>query len=356
MQYNNLSSLGWRHFFQSQLDLQQLETTLPVRVISVQRDQLSVAGIQAENQALSLSIASYFWRDEPPECRPTVGDWLLLDEEFRPVRLLERQTVLKRKATGKDSAMQLIAANVDTVFIVSSCNDDFSLNRIERYLAIARQANIHCVVVLTKADLCDDPDNFRDQVNQSHPDIAAETLNGTDPMALKTLEKWIGNGQTVAMVGSSGVGKSTLINGLLGQPVQATSAVRGSDQKGRHTTTARSLHLLPQGGLVLDLPGMRELQLIDAQEGVGETFTAIQQRAQDCRFQDCQHRTEPGCAVLAAIKAGQLDARLLENFHKLDEQQQRHSRSYSERRRDDRALGKFYKQAKKSARHFKSRE
>ena len=183
-----------------------------------------------------------------------------------------------------------------------------------------------------------------------------EMVNATDPAALKVLEHWIVYGETVALLGSSGVGKSTIINGLTDSELQLTGAIRESDSKGRHTTTSRSLHLLSGGGLLLDNPGMRELQIVDSEEGIKTTFSDIDTLAQKCRFKDCQHINEPGCAVIKAIKSGWLEQRRLDNYRKLMSEQVRNNESLADRRSNDRALGRFYKEAKKSSRRFKSRE
>jgi ribosome biogenesis GTPase len=356
MQTNILSDLGWNHFFQSQLDLSALDTQLPFRVISVQRNLIECLGLDSENQTRQVQLSTYHWRNDAPEDHPTVGDWLMLDRKLQPVKLLERKTQIQRRAAGRESYLQLIAANLDTLFITSSCNEEFSLNRIERYLAIAAESHIQCVVVLTKKDLCTDPYVYLDELSKSHPQLPVELVDATDPDSASVLRQWIGKGQTVALVGSSGVGKSTLTNLLTDAQDQATAAIRESDSKGRHTTTSRSLHLLPEGGLLLDTPGMRELQIVDSEEGIHATFQDISELAQRCRFADCSHQNEPGCAVRAAMEAQRLDPRRLENYLKLLAEQERNTASVAERRQSDRALGKFYKQAKLSANRFKSRE
>jgi ribosome biogenesis GTPase len=280
----------------------------------------------------------------------------MLNLDFQPLYILERKSLIKRRGAGRESFIQFIAANIDTVFIVTSCNEEFSVNRIERYLSIAAESKIHAVLVLTKIDLTSDAATYLSDIAHTHPDLPVETVNATDPASLKVLEKWIAYGQTVALLGSSGVGKSTIINGLKGHQDQATAAIRESDSKGRHTTTARSLHQLPGGGLLLDNPGMRELQLIDSEEGIKATFSDIDGLAEKCRFKNCQHTSEPGCAVIEAIKTGRLEQRRLDNYHKLLAEQARNSESLADRRSNDRALGRFYKSALKSARKFKSRE
>ncbi|WP_415888690.1 ribosome small subunit-dependent GTPase A [Neptuniibacter sp. SY11_33] len=355
MQISTLIDLGWNHFFQSQLTLNELETQLPFRVIGVQRNLIDCIGLDAENQAQQVQISTYHWRNDESENHPTVGDWLMLDTDFQPLKLLERKSQIQRKAAGHRAYIQMIAANLDTLFITSSCNDDFNLNRIERYLAIAAETNIHAVLVLTKKDLSTDPSEYLEQLQQSLPLLLVELVNATDPESVTVLKSWIGNGQTVALVGSSGVGKSTLTNMLKGKNDQDTAGIRESDSKGRHTTTSRSLHLLPDGGLLLDTPGMRELQIVDSEESIHATFADISELAQSCRFGDCSHHNEPGCVVMAEVETGKLDPRRLQNYQKLLLEQARNNESIAQRRQSDRALGKFYKQAKISAKHFKSR-
>ena len=271
-----------------------------------------------------------------------VGDWLLLDADNRLVRLLERQTWFARKAAGKEHYRQLIAANIDTVFIVSSLNQDFNLNRIERYLALAHEAKVEAVVVLTKKDLCDDAHGMIQRVQSLDPMLAVVALNALDVESVSVLEPWLGEGNTAAFIGSSGVGKSTLINTVLGESTQSTQAIRGDDDKGRHTTS-RSMHLLPSGAVLIDTPGMRELQLTDCEQGVDETFADIVDLQSRCKFTDCQHQSEPGCAVQAAIQQGKLEPRRLQNYRKLMREQTFNSATLAERNTQDKSFGKMVK-------------
>ena len=240
MQINSLSDLGWNNFFQSQLDLDSLDSQLPFRVISVQRNLIECVGLDRENRQKHLQLSTYFWRHASPQAHPTIGDWLMVTPEFEPLCVLERKTLIKRKGAGRESFVQLIASNIDTLFIVTSCNDEFNINRIERYLAVAAETDIHCVLVLTKIDLCSDANTYRGSVHQNCPDLAVEMVNATDSQSLAVLENWIGHGQTIALLGSSGVGKSTIINGLMGNEEQLTGGIRENDAKGRHTTTSRT--------------------------------------------------------------------------------------------------------------------
>ncbi|MBW2520534.1 MAG: GTPase RsgA, partial [Deltaproteobacteria bacterium] len=254
----SLSQLGWSHFFQQQLCLEEWESTFPARVFGVYRNSIDIASVYGTQQ---ISLPGT-WHLKDPEELPTVGDWLLIDSATdQPQKMLERKSLFQRRAAGKDARLQLIAANVDTLFIVSSCNQDFNLSRLERYLALAMDIGVEPVLVLTKADLSDHVSDYRQQALSINLNWVIEAVNALEPSSVEVLHSWCRIGQTIALVGSSGVGKSTLVNSLCGVDAQKTNAIREDDARGRHTTTSRSLHMLPGGGLLIDNPGMRELQL-----------------------------------------------------------------------------------------------
>ena len=245
------------------------------------------------------------------EDQPTVGDWLLIDlARQAPLRRLDRKSLFKRKAAGTGRGVQLIAANVDTLFVVTSCNQDFNPARLERYLAVARDADVTPVVVITKSDLAADTAAYVSTAARLMAGLLVECVDARDPASVACLHAWCGPGQTVALVGSSGVGKSTLVNTLTGTALQDTAGIREDDARGRHTTSGRSLHPLPTGGWIVDTPGMRELQLTDVEAGLDDVFADVVGLVDGCRFNDCTHETEPGCAVQAAIDAGTLDGEL----------------------------------------------
>ena len=332
------AELGWTSFFASQLDLDDLETLVPARVMAVHRGALAVAGPGLD------TLVPAFAQGEEGEDIATVGDWLLLEPEtHRPRRLLDRRSLFKRRAPGTDRRVQLIAANVDTLFVTSSCNRDFNIARLERYLALAREADVTPLVVLTKADLADDAQDYAARAARLLPGLLVETVDARDPASAACLAPWCGPGQTVALVGSSGVGKSTLVNTLTGAEALATQPIREDDAKGRHTTTGRALHRLPAGGWLLDTPGMRELQLTDAAQGLDALFADIVALAGQCRFSDCGHEGEPDCAVRAAIDSGALEPERLKRWRKLAAEEARNSESLHQRRARDRAFGKMVK-------------
>lgn len=330
-----LETLGWQPYFAQQIGVDELAGTPPVRIIEVHRNALHVVG-----DGIDETI--------PPLQDATVGDWVLLDRaKPQSSQLLERKSLIKRRAPGTDRQVQLIAANIDTVFIVSSCNQDFNVPRLERYVALAFEADVTPVIVLTKADLVSDPQNYVDGARAISERVAVVTLDARGDEPAQKLAAWCRPGQTVAFLGSSGVGKSTLTNALAGTQSIATQPIREDDAKGRHTTTRRQLHKVPGGCLVLDTPGMRELQLTDAAAGIDDVFADLHALAAQCRFNDCQHISEPGCAVLAAIERGEIDEARLRRWRKLKAEEAFNSSSLAERRSRDKAFGKMVRQIKK---------
>jgi ribosome biogenesis GTPase len=245
-------------------------------------------------------------RDPESAGTPVVGDWVVLRDGLA-VAVLPRRTAFVRTAAGRTSAAQVVAANLDLVLVVDALAGPARVRRIERYLAVAWSSGATPVVVLTKADLCDDVPAAAEEVAESALGVQVLAVSALTGAGVEELRALLGAGRTAAMVGPSGAGKSSLANALAGRTVAATREVRDSDGRGRHTTTARELHLLPGGGLLIDTPGMRELALHDDADGVATAFADVEQFAAGCRFRDCGHRGEPGCAVAAAIDAGVLD-------------------------------------------------
>jgi ribosome biogenesis GTPase / thiamine phosphate phosphatase len=322
-----LERLGWQAFFAQQVSVDDLARTPPVRVTGIER-----SGLRAEGDGVVAAL--------PPRADTAVGDWLLYDAANPGAsRLLERKSLFRRRVAGTSRGVQLIAANVDTVFVVTSCNRDFNVARLERYVSEAFEAGVEPVIVVTKADLADDPAEFATAAAAvAVPTIILDAL-GSEPK--EKLAQWCKAGCTVAFLGSSGVGKSTLVNALSGQMTAATGSIREDDARGRHTTTSRHLHILPEGYCVLDTPGMRELQLTDAAEGIAEVFSDLADLAAGCRFSDCRHESEPGCAVQAAIATGAVDEPRLRRWQKLLREEAFNSESLAKRRLRDRSFGRM---------------
>lgn len=333
----SLHQLGWKPFFQHQLSLEDLDDYMPARVFNIER---SVVQLFTAEAIESLPITHSM-----PEL--AVGDWILIDHQAHFVRLLERASLFARKAAGTRAYQQYISANVDTVFIVSSLNEDFNLNRIERYLVLAKDAGVEPVILLTKADLCEDSEPFVESILALNPMLSVFAVNALDKQSLESLEPWLMPGNTLAFLGSSGVGKSTLVNSLLGETVQATQGIRKGDSKGKHTTTSRSIYLTTSGVLLLDTPGMRELQLTGCETALEETFADINELSQQCQFSNCRHQSEPGCAILAAIDSGELDPRRLQHYQKLAKEQALNAQTLAEKRAQGKRFSKMVKSVKK---------
>ncbi len=317
-----------------------------VRVTAVDRDAFAVWGGQGEMVA-ELSGRFRFESAEGLDL-PGVGDWVALQvvsPEFGIIHGLgPRRSFLRRKTPGKEVGLQLIAANLDLALVVQSCHYDFNTRRLERYLVACREGGVEPVVLLSKADLLS-----AEEVDGLVCDLRAEGVSGqiipisnTTGQGLERVRGLLEPGRTYGLVGSSGVGKSTLINRVMGQEALATQAVSESGE-GTHTTTRRQLLMLPNGAMLIDTPGMRELGLVGASEGFDENFADIKELARGCRFADCSHQTEPGCAVQRALADGRLHEERYRSYLKLEREIEHHDRSYVEQRRKDRAFGRHVK-------------
>ena len=296
----------------------------PARISEQHRSGYLVAeSVNAAHRAESLPewqrAGSYRKGDTTPEGRPAVGDWVLVEGEgpkaLRIVALLPRFSSIKRGAAGEHYKQQVIGANIDTVFVVCGLDADFNPRRIERYLMLIGGSGVQPVVVLTKSDK-DGADVDAAVQDLRAMDVSVLAVNAKDRASVASLEPWLGAGQSVVLIGSSGAGKSTLTNTLLGSEKMKTGAVRETDDRGRHTTTHRALIALPSGACMIDTPGMRELKPT-GEEDVAESFHDIEALAARCRFRDCKHAREPGCAVRAAVESGEIDDQRVANFFKL---------------------------------------
>jgi ribosome biogenesis GTPase len=320
MQIPNLDGLGWVAFFEQQFELIRQDGWLPARVVREDRERYTVWNDGCE---FAAEVSGKFHHEA---CRradfPAVGDWVGVTA--RPCEsaatihgVLPRLTCFSRKAPGSNVEQQILAANVDTAFLVCGLDKDFNLRRIERYLQAAGDSGAAPVIVLNKADCCVDCAERCGAVRRIAGGAPTYAVSAVTGQGVNELGDYLGRGQTVVLAGSSGVGKSTLINHFLGAPVQPTGAVREDDNHGRHTTTRRELFVLPGGGIVIDVPGLRELQVWGDEETLACTFEDIEALAAQCRFKDCTHAAEPACAIRAALESGRLESGHFENYQKL---------------------------------------
>lgn len=355
-QQTSLTDYGWNDFFQNHFSeyLQRgfeparvtLEHNYLYRVITARGEMIAEVAGKLRHEAASR------------EQLPGAGDWTAVQIRPNETRatihaVLPRRSRFVRKAAGDTTEVQVVGANIDTLFLVTSLNQDFNVRRIERYLAAAWDSGARPVILLSKADLCIDVSDKVACIEAAAPGVKVHALSAKHNSGMTALQDYLRYGETVALVGSSGVGKSTLINHLLGFEKQLVRGVRENDDRGQHTTTYRELILLPQGGLVLDTPGMRELQLWDSGQGLEAAFDDIIELATQCRFSDCQHQTEPECAIQSALDDGSLERARLENYLKL-QAEQRHielKQNQVAQRAEKQRWKKLTRQAQERARH-----
>ena len=328
MEYNTqeyLTRLGWDPFFEAQYEVQKISGSIPARVSSESKGLYRVFSRNGELTAKLSGRMRYTSRET--NIHPAVGDWVVLKplagEETGVIHsILPRKSKFSRKAAGSLAGEQVISANVDTVFIVNGLDGgrNFNLRRIERYLILAQSSGAVPVIVLNKIDACPDPCDQVRSVESVMKGVPVLAVSAREHTGLGALAPYLAEGKTVAFLGSSGAGKSTLINALLGEDRQDTGKVRENDSMGRHTTTRRELILLPGGGVVIDTPGMRELQLRAVEDDLKNTFGDIDVLAKECRFNDCGHVKGSGCAVQAAVDRGDLALSRLESYRKLQKE------------------------------------
>jgi ribosome biogenesis GTPase len=353
-QFPRLRPWGWDDFFESQFND---PTLIPARVIGEEKNAFR---LQTESGTCWGKVSGHFHftagvrRDLPATgdwvaCAPAAGTaWMVIH------RRLERKSCLTRKMAGRESDDQILAANINTVFIVTSANGDLNPRRLERYLTLVWNSGAAPVILLTKVDLAPDVDEALAAIRETAIGVEVFAVSSLTGYGVEALTGYLGQGQTVVLIGSSGVGKSTLVNRLVGSSVVRTQEIREADDKGRHTTTSRYLFRLPSGGSLIDTPGMRELQLSDTHdEGLGQLFEDIEALAGVCRFSNCRHQTEPGCAIRSAIADGELDSGRWESYLKLQKEVRYHLQKHdkaaiSESRQEWKKVNRALRAKKKS--------
>jgi len=350
----NLENLGWNEFFSKHFDTFSQKDYIIGRVALEHKNSYRV--YTEYGDLLSEISGKMNYLSSSREDYPAVGDWVIMQARVAEGRatihgILPRKSKFSRKIAGDTTEEQIVATNIDTVFLVNALNKDFNLRRIERYLTMAWESGANPVIILSKADLCDDIEEKIAQVEAVAFGVPIHPISVAEKLGLEEIDRYLQPGKTVALLGSSGVGKSTIINYLAGKEILKVQEIREDDNKGRHTTTHRELILLPNGGCMIDTPGMREIQLWDSNEGISDTFKEIEELASQCYFSDCTHQNEPNCAVKIALEDGTLDRGRYQSYVKLQREL-----AYLARKEDQKAQLVEKEKWKKIHKEFKQRK
>jgi len=348
MEYT-LKELGWNSTYNKYITKNNLQDIVPGRISNQNGKHYKVITKEGEQSAILSN--SYLRSMNNRSDIPAVGDWvgLKINKEINMCHiqlLLPRKNKLSRKVAGKKSEEQIIASNIDIVFIFTSVDQDFNIRRLERYLSMVYEINAQPIIILNKIDTCKNLDEYTEETKTIFKNIPVIPISAKTGDNIRNIRKYIKSGKTIVLIGSSGVGKSTLINQLLGYSRQAVGEIRDSDGKGRHITSSREMIILPEGGIIIDNPGIRELQLWSSGEGISITFQDIEELSIFCKFRDCRHELEPGCAVKKAVEDGKLSIKRLDSYKKLmrEYKYSQLRRNIYEQRKKDKELGKMYRQ------------
>ncbi len=352
-----LETLGYNETLRRYREEQNLETFDVGRVISQHKERYAVRTEKGEYDSELLGNLRYTAESEYDF--PSVGDWVAISEYDSDKALIHaiypRHSIIERQAVGKFGKKQIIATNIDYALIVQSVNRDFNINRLERYLTICRSSNVEPIIVLSKIDLIDQEEltTYLNLLAERIKNVPVIALSNESQIGLEKVATVLQAGKTYCLLGSSGVGKSTLLNNLSETEQMKTGAISQSVQRGKHVTTHRELIVLARGGIIIDNPGIREVGIADTATGLEMTFDAITQLAQDCKFKDCTHVNEMGCAVLQAIEDGELDSNAYANYKKLEREKAHYESSEMERRKKAKSLGKLYRSVQKERKRTK---
>ncbi len=355
---NNIEKLGFDKWFEEEAETARQNDYQIARVISVNKNSFVVSdGI---NDIYAELTGKYLFNSASSTDFPTVGDWVytqIFDENSLAIihDILPRKSLLKRKTSGKNIEYQLIAANIDTAVIMQSLDSNYNLRRLERYLVMINEGNINPVIFLSKSDLIsvEEIEEKINAVKKIFPDIQIETFSNISTADIEKIMAQFIPGKTYCLLGSSGVGKTTLLNNLINKELYKTQPIREKDGRGKHTTTRRDLIIIENRSIIIDNPGMRELGILSMDSGLDDTFNEITEMSQRCRFKDCTHTIEKGCAVLQAVEQGQISRDRYDNYIKLYKESVFNEMSYYERRQKDKKFGKFMHAYKKNNKNKK---
>lgn len=348
--YSNLKKLGFTKELDEFVRDNNLESFEIGRICTEHKGRYIV---KSKSQDFNAEITGNLrFTAESREDLPVVGDWvafLSFDEMAIIHKTLPRFSILRRQEVGSKSSVQIIASNIDFAFLVQAVDRDFNINRLERYLTICYASKVEPIIVLTKTDLADDAfvEGLKTRVSQRHPELLVISLSNISMDGIDQIKKILEEGKTYCLLGSSGVGKSTLLNNLIGSAQMKTGSISSSNMKGQHVTTHRELIVLKSGGIIIDNPGMREIGIVDSEGGLESTFDQITSLGQDCKYKDCSHIAEDHCAVREAVESGDLDQAVYQNYLKMEKERSFFESSSQDRKRKDKHLGKLIKNMKK---------
>lgn len=350
---DDLKSLGYDDWFKSRVDDEMIAAHDVARVVSVHKDSYTVT--KGGQEIFAELSGNLLYRTESAYDLPTTGDWVyadFFDDDTHAIiyGVFPRKTLLQRKTAGKVVDFQLIAANIDVAFIIQSLNENFNLRRLERYLVMVNESGIEPIILLSKCDLIskEEIDEIKKKVLSIAPDTLVMEFSNLNPDNIGSVVGLLKREFSYCLLGSSGVGKTTLLNCIIGKEKYETQPVSKIQSKGRHTTTSRQLVCLENGAMIIDTPGMRELGSLSVDEGLDETFSEIVELSQHCKFSNCSHTHEKGCAVLAAIEAGDLSEQRYQNYMKMKKESDFNQMSYLEKREKDKRFGKMVKSVMKN--------
>ena len=358
MDFTNLENLGFGKWFQERLDPSKLNDFQLARVTTVYGENYVITN--GTRDITAEITGKLMFSAESSLDYPTVGDWCFFqqfDENSLAIinEIFERKSILKRKRAGKTVEFQSIAANIDFALIVQSLDSDYSIRRFERYLVMAREGNIQPVLLLSKSDLLSEAeiDKKKDEIRESNPNIQVLAFSNKKDTNLNEIENLLLPGKTFCLIGSSGVGKTSLLNKLLGEERFATREIKQKDGKGKHTTTNRHLLIMENGAMIIDTPGMRELGNIAVEDAINETFDEITELETSCKFSNCSHNQEKGCAILEALEEGTISNERYQNYLKMLKESEHNETSYLEKKKKSKTQGKMYKAIQKNNRKNK---